>query len=67
MTSPFFLIATLSDGFKVPLDGRYNSIEAANRAASIYMRDYSDPCGLGVHVSYVSVFDQREMDAREAA
>lgn len=62
----FALRATLSDGFTVDLDGRYASQEAASREASRYMRDYSDPCGLGVSVAYVAIIDQRLLE-REAA
>lgn len=51
----FSLTATLSDGFTLDLDGSYASVEAASRAASEYMRHYSDPCGLGVYVSYVAI------------
>lgn len=54
----FSLRVTLSDGFTFSLEGRYASIDAANRAASIYMRDYSDPCELGVHVRYVAVIEE---------
>lgn len=53
----FTLRATLSDGFVVNLDGSYNTQAQAERAASNYIRDYSDPCGLGVHVAYVSTID----------
>jgi hypothetical protein len=62
----FSLRATLSDGFTVALDGLYASEEAASFAASRYMRDYSDPCGLGVHVAYVAILDMRLLE-REAA
>ena len=43
----FSLRATLSDGFTVDLNGRQLPEEAASREAARYMRDYSDPCGLG--------------------
>jgi hypothetical protein len=53
----FRLQATLSDGFSVSLDGRFPSQSAASREADNYIRHYSDPCGLGVHVSSVSIID----------
>lgn len=56
---PFALRAYLSDGFAVDLDGRHATEEEAARAASRYMRDYSDPCGLGVTVAYVAILDTR--------
>lgn len=62
----FTLRATLSDGFAVDLNGRYASQEAASREAARYMRDYSDPCGLGVSVAYVAIVDTRLLE-REAA
>ncbi len=62
----FSLRATLSDGFTVDLNGRHASEEAASREAARYMRDYSDPCGLGVTVAYVAIIDERLLE-REAA
>ena len=62
----YSLRATLSDGFKFDLNGRFASEEAASREASRYMREYSDPCGLGVSVAYVAIIDQRLLE-REAA
>lgn len=56
---PFTLRAYLSDGFAVDLPGAYASVEAASAAASRYMRDYSDPCGLGVRVASVAILDTR--------
>ena len=53
----FTLRATLSDGFTVALDGAYATQAQADRAAGNYIRDYSDPCGLGLHVVSVSVID----------
>jgi hypothetical protein len=63
MVLPFSLRATLSDGFVVDLDGAYASEEAASRAAAAYVRDYSDPCGLGVRVAYVAILDRRLVEA----
>lgn len=57
----FSLRSTLSDGFTVDLPGEYISQAHAEAAASRYMRDYSDPCGLGLHVSQVAII------AKEAA
>lgn len=51
----FSLRVTFSDGHSVTLDERYARQFEADRAAGNYIRDFSDPCGLGVHVSYVSV------------
>jgi hypothetical protein len=51
----FKLIATFSDGHSVELSERYDAQFRADRAAGNYIRDYSDPCGLGIRVSYVSV------------
>lgn len=59
------LEATLTDGFKVRLDGRYGTEAQASRAANNYIRHYSDPCGLGVRVAYVATIDT-ELE-REAA
>lgn len=59
LSFPFTLRAYLSDGFAVDLDGRFASEEAAGAAASRYVRDYSDPCGLGVSVAYVAILDTR--------
>lgn len=64
MANFFSLRATLTDGFIVNLDGTYASQASAERAASNYMRDYSDPCGLGVRVAYVAIVDN---NARKAA
>jgi hypothetical protein len=55
----FKLQATLSDGYTVTLDGEFPSEAAASREADNYIRHYSDPCGLGVHVSYVSIVDMQ--------
>lgn len=55
MRTVFTLRSTLSDGFTVNLDGEYPTEVHANRAAASYMRHYSDPCGLGLHVSQVAV------------
>jgi hypothetical protein len=60
MAKTFTLRALLSDGFAVDLEGSYPSEEAAAAAASRYMRDYSDPCGLGVHVSQVSILEKED-------
>lgn len=57
LSDRFTLFATLSDGFSVTLDGSYATQEAAELAAARYMRDYGDPCGIGVHVAYVCVID----------
>jgi hypothetical protein len=50
----FKLRVTLSDGFEFDLDERYARQFEADRAAANYIRDYSDPCGLGVRVRYIS-------------
>lgn len=63
MAHSFSLRATLSDGVTVDLDGRWSSVEAASAAASRYMRDYSDPCGLGVFVSQVAILDRALLEA----
>ena len=55
MADYFALRATLSDGFKVDLDGHYPSKAHASQAAARYMVDYRDPCGIGVHVAAVAV------------
>ena len=60
------LRAVLSDGFEVELEGRYARQFEADRAAANYIRDYSDPCGLGVRVSYVLTIDC-EAEAMEKA
>jgi regulator of protease activity HflC (stomatin/prohibitin superfamily) len=64
----FRLQATLSDGFSVKLDGRFPSQSAASREADSYIRHYSDPCGMGVHVSSVSIIDVdlEEQERRKA-
>jgi hypothetical protein len=54
----FSLLATFSDGHSVKLTERYDAQFRADRAAQNYIRDFSDPCGLGVHVSYVSVIKE---------
>jgi hypothetical protein len=63
----FRLQATLSDGFSVNLDGRFPSQSAASREADSYMRHYSDPCGMGVHVSSVSIIDVELEEQRRKA
>jgi hypothetical protein len=63
----FRLQATLSDGFSVKLDGRFPSQSAASREADSYMRHYSDPCGMGVHVSSVSIIDVELEEQRRKA
>jgi len=55
----FALIATFSDGHSVKLDERYDAQFRADRAAQNYIRDFSDPCQLGIHVSYVTVVEAR--------
>lgn len=64
MSAPFALRAIFSDGFSINLDGRYINLEAASRAASEYMRHYSDPCGLGLHVAQVAIMDLRLVEAK---
>lgn len=51
----FTLRASLTDGFSFNLDGEYPSELHAANAASRFMRDYSDPCGLGVRVESVAI------------
>lgn len=63
MANSFTLRSTLSDGFTVDLPGEYPSLAHANNAAAQYMRHYSDPCGLGLHVSYVAVIDRSLVEA----
>lgn len=58
MANTFTLRATLTDGFTFDLEGCYFSQEAANRAAARFMRDYSDPCGLGNQVAYVATINK---------
>lgn len=53
----FKLRAHLSDGFEVNLDERFPNEQRAIKAADQFVRDYSDPCGLNVHVAWVSVID----------
>lgn len=65
MANRFALVATLSDGFKVTLAETYDTHARADRAACDYITHYSDPCGLGVSCSYVSVIDTQAV--REAA
>lgn len=65
MSASFSLRSTLSDGFVVNLDGKHQSEAHALRAAESYMRHYSDPCGLGLHVVSVAVIDDSLV--REAA
>lgn len=55
----FTLRATFTDGHSVTLSERYGRQFEAERAAGHYIRDYSDPCGLGIRVSHVSVIDAR--------
>ena len=57
MATTFTLRATFSDGHSVDLPGEYHAQFAANRAAGHYIRDYSDPCGLGIHVAYVATIE----------
>ncbi len=58
MSRRFTLRAHLSDGFVVELNEHaYASEAGAQRAAAVYMRDYSDPCGLGVRVERVEIVD----------
>lgn len=58
MTKPTFRLRSyLSDGFAVDLEGRHPTEAHAIRAASIYARHYSDPCGLGVRVSRVAIIE----------
>jgi hypothetical protein len=54
----FTLRATLSDGFTVNLPGSHAEQWQAERAAANYIRDYSDPCGLGVTCSQVAIIDR---------
>lgn len=54
----YALKVKLSDGFTFALEQTFNSVEAANREAASFMRHYSDPCGVGARVEYVSVIDQ---------
>ncbi len=53
----YSLKVTLSDGFTFALEQKFASVDAANREACAFMRNYSDPCGVGARVSYVSVLD----------
>lgn len=50
----FRLRVTLTDGFTFDLRETYQTATAACRAARNYISDYSDPCGLGVRVSYIT-------------
>jgi hypothetical protein len=59
------LEATLTDGFKVRLDGLHRTEAHAQREAENYIRHYSDPCGLGVRVAYVATIDT-ELEKRAA-
>lgn len=52
----FTLRATLTDGFTFKLDGEYPSQAHADRAAGNFIRDYSDPCGVGARVDHVTVY-----------
>lgn len=54
----YSLKVKLTDGFTFALEQTFNSVEAANREASSFIRHYSDPCGTGCRVEYVSVIDQ---------
>jgi hypothetical protein len=55
----FYLRATFTDGHSVTLDERYDVKFRAVRAAGNYMRDFSDPCGTGCRVDYVSVIEEQ--------
>ena len=54
----YTLRAYLSDGFTVDLPGEYDAQWRAERAAANYLRDYSDPCGLGVRCASVAVVEK---------
>lgn len=51
------LKVTFTDKFEVLLDETYNQQWQAERAASNYIRDYSDPCGTGHRPAYISIID----------
>lgn len=54
--SRYTLRAHFTDGRSVDLDEfAYTTEAGAQRAAGVYMRDYSDPCGLGVRVERVEI------------
>lgn len=53
----FTLRAHFVDGFAVTLPGEYAEQWRAERAAEHYIRDYSDPCGIGSKVSHVSIIE----------
>lgn len=59
MAERFSLKATFSDGHSVTLSETYAEQWRADRAAGHYIRDYSDPCGLGIRVAYVAIIDSR--------
>jgi len=54
-SAAFTLRAYFTDGHAVDLCDEHPSQAHAERAASRYMRDYSDPCGLGVRVESVAI------------
>lgn len=54
----FTLRASLTDGFTFNLEGEYPSEDHASNAATRFMRDYRDPCGLGVRVESVAILQK---------
>lgn len=60
----FGLVAHFTDGHSVELTEQYDAQFRAERAAGNYIRDYSDPCGLGTRCTHVAIID---MAMRSAA
>lgn len=58
----FSLVVTFASGRTLALDEVYPAQFMADRAAGNYIRDFSDPCGTGERVSYVSVIDRNLLD-----
>lgn len=51
------LKAVLTDRRELDLEPRHTQHASAQRAATAFIRDFRDPCGLGVGVAYVEIID----------
>lgn len=51
------LKAVFTDRRELDLDARHAQHASAQRAATRFIRDFRDPCRLGVGVAYVEIID----------
>ena len=51
------LKAVFTDRRELDLETRHVQYASAQRAATAFIRDFRDPCRLGVRVAYVEIID----------